>query len=87
MKIPVLNRSLKSSILNSSNFYLDKTLWIKSRVLNTSSSNLDKTLWGVLSVAVEQSRRKGNMVAQGDGKFGTEVDKPRIPPNQKIGAT
>ena len=27
-------------------------------------------VWGVVSAAVEQSRRKANMVAQGDGKFG-----------------
>ena len=31
---------------------------------------MDKTVWGVVSAAVEQSRRKANMVAQGDGKFG-----------------
>ena len=31
---------------------------------------MDKTIRGVVSAAVEQSRRKANMVAQGDGKFG-----------------
>ena len=31
---------------------------------------MGKTFWGVVSAAVEQSRRKVNMVAQGDGKFG-----------------
>ena len=34
-----------------------------------------------MSAAVEQFRRKANMVAQGDGKFGPEPD-PRIPINQ-----
>ena len=52
MEIPVLVRSLKSSILSSTSF------------------QMDKTVWGVVSAAVEQSRRKANMVAQGDGKFG-----------------
>ena len=52
MEIPVLVRSLKSSILSSTSF------------------QIDKTVWGVVSAAVEQSRRKANMVAQGDGKFG-----------------
>ena len=51
MEIPVLIRSLKSSILGSTSF------------------QMDKTFWGVVSAAVEQSRRKANMVAQGDGKF------------------
>ena len=52
MEIPVLVRSLKSSILSS------------------TSLQRDKTFWGVESAAVEPSRRKANMVAQGDGKFG-----------------
>ena len=52
MEIPVLVRSLKSSILSSTSF------------------QMDKTVWGVVSAAVEQSRRKANMVAQGDDKFG-----------------
>ena len=52
MEIPVLVRSLKSSILSSTNL------------------QRDKTFWGVVSAAVEQSRRKANMIAQGDGKFG-----------------
>ena len=52
MEIPVLVRSLKSSILSSTSF------------------QMDKTFWGVVSAAVEQSRHKANMVAQGDGKFG-----------------
>ena len=51
MEIPVLVRSLKSSILSSTSF------------------QMDKTVWGVVSAAVEQSRCKANMVAQGDGKF------------------
>ena len=52
MEIPVLVRSLKSSILSSTSF------------------QMDKNFWGVVSAAVEQSRRKANRVAQGDGKFG-----------------
>ena len=52
MEIPVLVRSLKSSILSPTSF------------------QMGKTFWGVASAAVEQSRRKANMVAQGDGKFG-----------------
>ena len=32
---------------------------------------MSKTFWGVVNAAVEQSRRKANMVAQGDGKFST----------------
>ena len=51
MEIPVLVRSLKSSILSSTSF------------------QMGKTFWGVASAAVEQSRRKANMVVQGDGKF------------------
>ena len=53
-----------------------KIIWI-SRELDKSgiaiektSFQMDKTVWGVVSAAVEQSRRKANMVAQGDGKFG-----------------
>ena len=52
MEIPVLIRSLKSSILSSTTF------------------QMGNTFWGVVSAAVEQSRRQANMVAQGDGKFG-----------------
>ena len=52
MEIPVLVRSLKSSILSSTSFQMGKTFW-----------------W-VVSAAVEKSRCKANMVAQGDGKFG-----------------
>ena len=52
MEIPVLVRSLKSSILSSTSF------------------QMGKTFWGVVSAAVEQSRCKSNMVAQGNGKFG-----------------
>ena len=52
MEIPVLVRSLKSSILSSTSF------------------QKGKTFWGMVSAAVEQSRRKAKMVAQWDGKFG-----------------
>ena len=34
------------------------------------SFQMSKIFWGVDSAAVEQSRCKTNMVAQGDGKFG-----------------
>ena len=51
-EMPVLLRSLKSSILSS------------------TSSQMDDIFWGEVSAAVEHSRRKVNMVAQGDGKFG-----------------
>ena len=43
---------------------------LKSSTLSSTSFQMDKTVWGVVSAAVEQSRRKANMVAQGDGKFG-----------------
>ena len=41
---------------------------------------MGKTFWGVVIYAVEQSRLKTNLVAQGDGTFGPchEAD-PRIP--------
>ena len=54
IEIPVLVRSLKSSILSSTSF------------------QIGKTSWGVASAAIEQSRRKSNLVAQGDGKFGPQ---------------
>ena len=40
------------------------------RSLKSTSFLMGKTIWGVVSAAVEQSRRKANKVAQGDGKFG-----------------
>ena len=43
---------------------------LKSSILSSTSLQMNKTFWGVVSAAVEQSRRKANMVAQGDGKFG-----------------
>ena len=52
MEIPVLIRSLKSSILSSTSF------------------QTGNTFWGVVSAAVEQSRRKANMVARGEGILG-----------------
>ena len=57
MEIPVLARSLQSSILSF------------------TSSQMGKTFWGVGSAAVEQTRRKANMVAQGDVKFGPSSTK------------
>ena len=43
---------------------------LRSGILSSTSFQMGKTFWGVVSAAVEQSRRKVNMVAQGDGKFG-----------------
>ena len=43
---------------------------LKSSILSSTSFQLGKTFWEVVSAAAEQSRRKANMVAQGDGKFG-----------------
>ena len=54
----------------------------KSKILSLTSFQIDKIFWGVLSTAVEQSRRKANRVAQGDRKFGPEAV-PKIPPKQK----
>ena len=51
MEIPVLVQSLKSSMLRSTSF------------------QMDKTFWGMGSAAVEQTRRKAYMVAQGDGEI------------------
>ena len=42
---------------------------LKSSILSSTTFQMGETFWGV-SAAVEQSRRKANMVAQGDGKFG-----------------
>ena len=64
MEIPVLERSLKSSILSSTSF------------------QMGKTFRGGVSVAVEQSRSKANMVAQETRNSALEGD-PRIPPNLK----
>ena len=44
-------------------------LSLKSSILSSTSFQMGKTFWGVVSAAVEQSRRKASMVAQGDGKF------------------
>ena len=52
MEIPVLVQQLKTSILSSNSF------------------QLDRTFWGVGSAAVEQTRHKANIAAQGDEKFG-----------------
>ena len=42
---------------------------LKSSILSSTSFQMGKAFWGVVSAAVEQSRLKANMVAQGDGKF------------------
>ena len=41
----------------------------KSSFLNSTSFQLGKTNKGLVSAAVEQSRRKAYLHAQGDGKF------------------
>ena len=43
---------------------------LKSNIWSSTSFQMGKTFWWVVSAAVEQSRRKATMVAQGDGKFG-----------------
>ena len=44
---------------------------LKSSILSSTRSQLDDTFWGVVSAAAEgQSRRKADMVTQGDGKLG-----------------
>ena len=44
---------------------------LKLSILSSTSFQMGKTNWGGVSAAVvERSRRKANMVAQGDGKFG-----------------
>ena len=43
---------------------------LKSSILSSTSFQIGKTFWGVVSAAVQQSRRQANMVAQGDGKYG-----------------
>ena len=45
-------------------------LSLMSRILSSTSFQMGKTFWRVVNAAVEQSRRKANMVAQGDRKFG-----------------
>ena len=55
---------------------------LKSSSLSSTSFQSDNTFWGMVSAAVvEQSRRKANMVAQGDGNSTIDADS-RIPPNQ-----
>ena len=44
---------------------------------------MGKTFWGVVSAAVEQSRRKANMIAQWDWKNSAPEVDPRILLNQK----
>ena len=44
---------------------------------------MDKTLWGVVSAAVEQLRRKANMVARGDREIRPlRLTTQNIPPNR-----
>ena len=51
--------------------------------LNSTSLQIDKTFRRVVSAAVEQSRRKASMVAQGDEKCSHIVAYPRFPLNNK----
>ena len=53
---------------------------LKSSTLKSTSFQKGKTFRGVVTIAVEQSRRKANMVAQRDGNSALEAD-PRILPN------
>ena len=55
----------------------------KSSILSSTSFQMGKTFWGVVSTAVEQSKRNANMVSQEDGKFGPLEAGPRIAPNKK----
>ena len=50
-----------------------------SSIFSSTSFQRDKTFWGVVSAAVEQSRRKANMVPQGDRKFGPSGPNPKKP--------
>ena len=43
---------------------------LKSSILSSTSLQMDKTFWWEVNAAVEQSRRKANMDALEDGKFG-----------------
>ena len=43
---------------------------LKSNIISSTSFKMNNTFRGVGSAAVEQSRRKANMVVQGGGKFG-----------------
>ena len=43
---------------------------LKSSIFSSTSFRMERTFWGERGAAVEQSRCKANMVAQGDGKFG-----------------
>ena len=54
----------------------------KSSILSSTSFQMGKTFWGVVSAAVEQSRRKPTWLLRETGNSALEAD-PRIPPNQK----
>ena len=43
---------------------------LMSSIMSSTSFQMGKTFRRVVSAAVKHSRRKANMVAQGDGKFG-----------------
>ena len=58
---------------NVADFKIEITVLVetlKSSILSSTSFELDKTFRGVASAAVEQSRRRANIVARGDGEFG-----------------
>ena len=57
---------------------------VKSSILSSASFQINSTFRGVASAAVEQSRRKANMFAHGDEKFGPR-GWPQSPPKPKKG--
>ena len=66
--INVLNTHLSAADVKMEIPVLVRSL--KSSNLSSTSLQRDKTFLRVVSAAVEQTRRKANMVAWGDGKFG-----------------
>ena len=56
---------------------------LKSSILSSTSFQKGKTFWGVVSAAVDQSRRKANMVIQRDGKFWAQRLTPESLPTKK----
>ena len=56
---------------------------LKSSILSSTTIQMDDTFRGVVSAAVEQSRREANMVTRGDGKFGPREADTTESQNQK----
>ena len=61
---------------------------LMSSILSWTSFQMGKPFWGVVGAVVEQSRRKTNMVAQGERKFGPRgwPQTKTKPKNIKMGA-